>query len=1021
MNPHAERYCPTTMLDRLPQLSVADGHPRFLFLHTLLRSAARCVIFVAGLILIASQAVYADTTWVAGAVSGTWTAAGSPYVIVDSCWVAPEDELTVLPGVEVLLPDSTSRLMLQGSCRFLGTPNDSVVIRQLGLRSQIQGYYPSPAPVVVFSYTVFAGYTTVLIEADSVHYDHCGYEDPPGGGDASYIESRGRFARLTHSRVHTLSMMADSAVVEDVEFQWTLGTSDAGVLIDNVRGSDENSQLGISVFMVSRRVVLRNVSVSRLMLWLEYAGSSQVTVDQCNIVSELDIPAASLPLAFHQTVTDHLRVGQSNTAISGLVVTGGAQLWGSSVVNFINCTFHQRNQNRSSIRTFIDLPFRDDSVSFLNCVFQAEDPYLTILPNDRQALASPSRYNLTHGMFDPWGTQPLGPGNINADPRFDPNSEEYVVTFNSPCINAGDPALTDPDGSRSDIGAFWWDHRFNHAPVITTPANVTVGWGEPFTLALTYADDGPATFSYPVGEPSWLFRRRALDDASLILYSGRIPFGTSSFTLPLTLSDAAGQQDHETLQVTILPTYTLHDTLSGRLPSEYSPYLITNDVVIARGDSLSIDSGCKLLVDSAASHVTITVAGALAAMGGVGDSILFGSVADHVWNGIELRDSAAVVNLDYCRFQGTRRSIWVEHGEGLKVEHTSFESTQDGDYELYLEGIRDSLILRSNSFVGSHRLYLLSTRFAIDSCSFLGSPELYAVFTDKSDGRISNCTFRNTVGQGVAITDSCTIGLSDNVFLAGFAAPCVSITMPSLTSLRNNTFLGPSVEFIAMSDGNTPAVYPATTSIVNNLFMGGDRSALSIWGEIDTLVPDISHNCFWNCSEIWYHGDTIWPGMGELAGVNINGDSVDAYMNLVADPLFVDSLGHLSAGSPCIDAGIDVGLPFTGTAPDIGRWEYNGESGHPELTAARQNPSSHTLAVLYPNPTNGQVTLLLAISGECEIMIYDLLGRSVLTTYLQATHDGNVHLDITELPSGRYFMRLESERRLDLLPLVVLK
>ena len=43
------------------------------------------------------------------------------------------------------------------------------------------------------------------------------------------------------------------------------------------------------------------------------------------------------------------------------------------------------------------------------------------------------------------------------------------------------------------------------------------------------------------------------------------------------------------------------------------------------------------------------------------------------------------------------------------------------------------------------------------------------------------------------------------------------------------------------------------------------------------------------------------------------------------DPLFVDPPldHHLSAGSPLIDAGVNVGLPFLGDAPDIGAYEYS--------------------------------------------------------------------------------------------------
>jgi parallel beta-helix repeat protein len=44
------------------------------------------------------------------------------------------------------------------------------------------------------------------------------------------------------------------------------------------------------------------------------------------------------------------------------------------------------------------------------------------------------------------------------------------------------------------------------------------------------------------------------------------------------------------------------------------------------------------------------------------------------------------------------------------------------------------------------------------------------------------------------------------------------------------------------------------------------------------------------------------------------------------DPLFVNpSAGefHLQANSPAIDAGIDVGLPYSGSAPDLGAFEYS--------------------------------------------------------------------------------------------------
>lgn len=53
---------------------------------------------------------------------------------------------------------------------------------------------------------------------------------------------------------------------------------------------------------------------------------------------------------------------------------------------------------------------------------------------------------------------------------------------------------------------------------------------------------------------------------------------------------------------------------------------------------------------------------------------------------------------------------------------------------------------------------------------------------------------------------------------------------------------------------------------------------------------------------------------------------------LVADPMFVDPAGggfSLQPESPAIDAGLDVGLPYTGAAPDIGAVEYGAAAMDP--------------------------------------------------------------------------------------------
>ncbi len=61
-----------------------------------------------------------------------------------------------------------------------------------------------------------------------------------------------------------------------------------------------------------------------------------------------------------------------------------------------------------------------------------------------------------------------------------------------------------------------------------------------------------------------------------------------------------------------------------------------------------------------------------------------------------------------------------------------------------------------------------------------------------------------------------------------------------------------------------------------------------------------------------------WPSPKKLVNV------ADSHA-LVADPKFVDPANHdfhLQSTSPAIDKGVDVGIPYLGTAPDLGEYEY---------------------------------------------------------------------------------------------------
>ncbi|SVD03655.1 uncharacterized protein METZ01_LOCUS356509, partial [marine metagenome] len=72
-----------------------------------------------------------------------------------------------------------------------------------------------------------------------------------------------------------------------------------------------------------------------------------------------------------------------------------------------------------------------------------------------------------------------GDGNIDVDPMFvDTNNGDYTLQMDSPLIDAGHPDSTDADGTRADMGAYYYDQFGQPTRVldlISTPSASTIG------------------------------------------------------------------------------------------------------------------------------------------------------------------------------------------------------------------------------------------------------------------------------------------------------------------------------------------------------------------------------------------------------------------------------------------------------------------------------------------------------------------------------------------------------------------
>lgn len=116
---------------------------------------------------------------------------------------------------------------------------------------------------------------------------------------------------------------------------------------------------------------------------------------------------------------------------------------------------------------------------------------------------------------------------------------------------------------------------------------------------------------------------------------------------------------------------------------------------------------------------------------------------------------------------------------------------------------------------------------------------------------------------------------------------------------------------------------------------------------------------------------------------------------------------HLAAGSDLIDAGVNVGLPYAGTAPDLGCFETG-------LTAAGGIRSSHAV-IFYPNPITdiGFIRLTSDAGGRCEILLYDVTGRLIKTIADKVIEPGEhvFRLDLSDTREGLYLYRIKLNQK----------
>jgi hypothetical protein len=145
-----------------------------------------------------------------------------------------------------------------------------------------------------------------------------------------------------------------------------------------------------------------------------------------------------------------------------------------------------------------------------------------------------------------------GEGNIDADPLFLlPDKRDYRLLWDSPCIDTGHPDSLDPDGTRSDMGAFSFDqstpltiyltpdttayHRREYLGVTYTVINISP---DPVTFSLqtdVYLPNGKPYPGNPIVGPKEVTLNGGKTRQRWIKHyiPGKAPFGVFTYTTTL--------------------------------------------------------------------------------------------------------------------------------------------------------------------------------------------------------------------------------------------------------------------------------------------------------------------------------------------------------------------------------------------------------------------------------------------------------------------------------------------------------
>ena len=878
------------------------------------------------------------TTIAGGDVSGTWDAAGSPYLIDGDITIPTGATLTIESGVEVLF-QSWYSLTVNGTLIADGTEN---------------------APILFGGGHATAGWLGIrFIDAPDgsrltyaiVENGRATGADPLNKGGGIYIDNSSPV--ISQSTIRNNQAKSSGG---GIYLNASNATLIANTIVNNTAGQNGASATGGGLAIWYSNPILTDNIIS---------GNSVSIAGSYSTPSGYGggLFARSSDATFTgNLISDNHVNAQLNSNARG----GGLYLYYGSPVFVNNTIVGNSLENQStgyySIKEGGGIYTYYSNPTFVNTILWNDTPEEFFVYRNSATFAFSDVQGGQAGIVTNNATINWEAGNINHDPRFvDAATADFSLQSNSQLIDAGtaffewngttlvDLSPAEYTGSAPDMGAFEFGSGGspNQPPVAV--ASVTPDHGSAplivqFSSADSYDPDGTInTTTWEFGDGSSSSEANPSHTYSSV----------NTFQAVLTVTDNNGATHTGTVSVNVQDGTTVYaGDVNGTWSTSGSPYRIEGDITVPSSSTLTIEPGVEVLFQS---WYSLTVNGTLLADGLENAPILFGGGHPTAgWLGIRFVDAADSSRLTYAIVENGRATGAdpLNKGGGIYVDNSS-------------PIISHSTVRNNHAENSGGGIYLNVSNATL------------------TDNTIINNTSKAS-GGGVAIWNSNPI-IADNVISGNSISIVGSYTTPSgyggglFVRSSDATFTGNLIsdnhvyaELNSNARGGGLYLYYGSPVFVNNTIVGNSLEnqstgyySIKEGGGIYTYFasPTFVNNILWNDTpeEIFVNnnGATFAYSnvQGGQAGIVTNNAMINWETgNIDDDPRFVDAASDdfsLQSNSPTIDAGaaffewngttlVDLSsAEYNSSAPDMGAFESSysgGGSNQPPVAAASTNP-----------------------------------------------------------------------------------